>query len=129
MANAADIAFRSPKSSIAVLPIFRQDATPIPDYFLNQIMPRIIGVSQLKLALSIFRLMHHAGDDEIITYSTQLSDLSLLRCDTVNHCLRVFRQENIFQIKELGPADQTKGRSSPTLLQIKFVNRVNYTEK
>jgi hypothetical protein len=128
MANAADIAFRSPKSSIAVLPIFRQDATPIPDYFIDQVMPSLT-VGQLKVALAIFKLMKHAGDEEIITDREQLAGITGIQEESLYKIFVFFQKQRIFQINVVHQARiGIVGGKDPSLYQIKFINLVNYSK-
>jgi hypothetical protein len=123
-----DISHRAPRNSLAVLPIFRQDSTSIPDYFIDQVMPTLTAASDIKVALAIFKLMKEAGEEEIITYRQQLADLTGLSKSAVNHSLTFFREQKIFQIiDDTSHNFGRKGRGElPTLSRIKFNNRVNY---
>lgn len=57
----------------------RMEYTPVPDYFLNNLMPEIDNVAELKLTLHLFRLLYYKKTSpKFVTFSELAGDAGLM---------------------------------------------------
>lgn len=57
----------------------RMDYTPVPNIFLNSVMPGIIDISELKVILHLFRLIYFKkGTPKFVTFTELSGDASLI---------------------------------------------------
>jgi DnaD/phage-associated family protein len=57
----------------------RMEYTPVPDYFLNNVMPEITDAAELKLTLHLFRLLYYKkGSPKFVSFNELAGDAGLM---------------------------------------------------
>lgn len=123
-----NLSFRAPEAPVNIVPTFKYDHTPIPNYFLEQVLPDLVksgrGLFTVALFLWLARIINDTGQEKIIISTRELANKIGASLGSTQRAIKALQELGVLEVTKL----QTANNNEPGF-SYRLINRVNYKKQ